>query len=252
MQDAVTPARLAWVHPVPLRSAGWGMRGGRRAVAWPSCRLCPTAPGLRLLPDLEGSCWESHPSSHGGGWQHAARGDHRGGGSGSHLPAAPFPLEIPRAGCCPQGWRGHPGTPAWVVHPGLGCRRVPGEQPWPCGTASGQQRSCRCRQPAARLAEPRGQAGGLGAWRVLRWGKHPKAAGETLPAAPRAERIPSSGAAAPGVLRSHIALPPSLPPAPSQHPCQRLEAGFSSCHRSVTRSGHPCHLDRCSVGGTDP
>lgn len=135
----------------PLKAAGSGRRIPTRQL---SCRSRPTAPGLRLLPDLESSRWESHPGSHGRGWQHAAQGDHRGGGHLAPCPSAPrtsshqapFLLEIPLAECCPQGARGHPfPPPTWVMHPRLAMRRG-------AGTDSGQRRSRRCLRRVGRLA----------------------------------------------------------------------------------------------------
>lgn len=128
------------------------------AVAWHvpttqlSCRLCPTAPGLHLLPDLESSRWESCPGSHSRGWQHAAQGDHRGGGhltpypstpgTSSHQP--PFPLKSPWLTAVPgdRGGTQPPQHGSCIL--GWQCRGVPGKQPWPHRTDSRQRRSRRC------------------------------------------------------------------------------------------------------------
>lgn len=77
--------------------------------------------------------------------------------------------------------------------------------------------------------------------------KTSKSSWETPWAAPQAEHVPSAGTAAPGVLRSRVALPPSLPACFFQHPCQHLKADFSSCHQSVTGCGWPWHLDPCAM-----
>lgn len=143
-----------------LKAAGSGRRIPTRQL---SCRLCPTAPGLRLLPDLESSRWESHPSSHGRGWQHAAQGDHRGGGRLAPCPGAPgtsshqrpFSLKSPWLGAVRRD-RGGTRSPPPPQHgsriPGCQCGGQPGEQPLPHGTDSGQRRSRRCLHRVGRLA----------------------------------------------------------------------------------------------------
>lgn len=235
-QDTVPPARLAGDHPIPPRSTGWSLGGGcgrggntlkaagsgrRIPTRQLSCRLCPTAPGLRLLPDLESSRWESHPSSHGRGWQHAAQGDHRGGGRLAPCPGAPgtsshqrpFSLKSPWLGAVrrDRGGTRSPPPPTWVTHPRLPMRRAAGRAAL---AARDGQRAAK----VAPVPAPRGEAGltagagqevsGLsGCYRVEgeEGGGTSKSIWETLPANPQA------GAAAPGVLRSRVALPPSLP-----------------------------------------
>lgn len=117
------PTQLAWVHPLPPQEHGMGaggLREGRQPKGcWQQLGMSPRHHGLRLLPDLESSCWESHPGSCSRGWQHAIGGDHRGGGHSTPHPSTagpssrhpPFPRKSPCLGAVPRDRGGHPAPP---------------------------------------------------------------------------------------------------------------------------------------------
>lgn len=143
--------------------------------------------------------------------------------SGNQLPLPPFALEIPRAGCCPQGGGTslEHGSGVGAGQAALAAKPVPalcGE----CGLTTGVGQ----------------QVSGLGG---CYGGKQPQAFGIRHQQLPGTERVPSAGTAAPGVLRSCVASLLPSPPAPSQQLSQHLRAGFSSCHGPVTGCRWPWH-----------
>lgn len=162
-----------------LKAAGSGRRIPTRQL---SCRLCPTAPGLRLLPDLESSRWESHPSSHGRGWQHAAQGDHRGGGRLAPCPGAPgtsshqrpFSLKSPWLGAVRRdrgGTRSPPPPNMGHASQAANAEGSRASSPGRTGRTAGSEGRAGACTAWGGWPNRRGRAGGFGAQWMLQGGR---------------------------------------------------------------------------------
>lgn len=233
------PIRLARVHPVPpgAQHGPWRTTRGWQPPSGPQQWLGKSPPHSQAADrapqrlgcfslNLRASAGNLYPAA-AAEIEHAAQEHHRGGGhstqcSGNQLP--PFSLNAP-------GWVLSPGTegtcspPTRIVPRGLALRRTDRADSGKKVTAvtlrpvARQRKGC----PTAAAGRKVSELGGKTSQSIWRCGW-----------SSRAERVPSAGAAAPGVLCSRVALLLPSPPAPSQHPCQHLRAGFSVCHRSVT------------------